>query len=180
MERLAKLEAIVASLAAGTPVEAPVAKPDRTAARLRGVRAYLALRASRRRIAELERAHANACRDMLDVSSARRQAERAEELAKAARECRDIALSDLASTQERLQTLWRRRGCARRIARRHIALRTERTELRLQLRDATETAGRLQIRADALERLQLDSMSLDRRPVETPAAPKPSIILATR
>ena len=107
---------MVAGLA-GLPVAAP---PRRSEAHLRALRAYLALRRARARIASLEAAHATACRNTLDDRSARGIAEGE----------RDAAL---------------------------------------------ERAAMLQIRCDALERLQLDS-----GPLDTAAAAvngKPAIIL---
>lgn len=135
-DRIAALEAAVASLSAGqpvtaasVPVAASVARPGRTAAHVRAIRAYLQLRASRTRIAELEQAHVNASRGWLEATEARRTAEREAERLSAAFECRDIALAETA---------------------------------------------RLRVRCDALERLTVDSASLDVRPADKPA---PAIIM---
>jgi DNA polymerase III sliding clamp (beta) subunit (PCNA family) len=150
-ERVAALETALAALQGGQPSVAapvePVAKPERSAAHLRAIRAYLASRA---------------IRGVLQESEAKRQW--AEQCVQTVTGERDAALADASAART-----FRRDLLGQRIRRVKTAL-----HYRGKASGLADTVARLQVRCDALERLTVDSAGLDARPAEPV---KPSIIL---
>lgn len=161
---VASLQQTVASLQAGVvpaaTVEAPQAGKERSPARLRLIRAYLSLRGQR--------------------VALQSECERLGDALEAANQAAASAETRLEGANAHLASLWRRRGCAKRMVRHALKLRAERATLRQERDDAVATAGRLTVRCDALERLQLASVTLDRREEQPAPAAKPSIILSSR